>query len=368
MSTQQPTPQSPAKPPLPSASPLVSRPCIRPTGPKPSSIMMVGEAPGEEEQRKGMPFVGASGQELMRMLEEVGLSRGQVFLTNVLLTRPPGNNLEKFLLPKKELPSDYPTTLPPVAQSKYLAPPFLPELDQLYQCVADVSPNIIVALGNTALWAFAGHGAISKYRGTVMPSPYGKVLPTYHPAAVLRDWSLRTLVIADLMKAVRHSTSPELHRPRRELWINPTIPDIIRWMDQELPNAQAIAVDVETRMGQITEIGFASRKDCALVIPFIRGYNDNYWSFEDECIAWRLVRTILDTSIPKIFQNGLYDLQYIWRSGVPVRAALHDTMLHHHSLWPELPKSLGFMGSIHTDEPAWKVLRNRKDSEKRDDE
>jgi hypothetical protein len=75
--------------------------------------------------------------------------------------------------------------------------------------------------------------------------------------------------------------------------------------------------------------------------------------------------------IPKTFQNGLYDLQYIWSCWkCPTKNFEHDTMLLHHSLQPELPKSLGFMGSVYTDEISWKLLRALVDSEttKREDE
>lgn len=367
MLTQQPTRQSPAKPPSPVEWMPVSKPSIRSIGPIPSSVMIVGEAPGAEEASQGIPFVGSSGQLLNQMLQEAGLSREEVFLTNVLWTRPPENKLDKFLIPKKSLPAEY--KLPPIRPGNYLHPSFLPEINRLYQEVSSVKPNIIVCLGNTALWAFAGHGAISKYRGTTLGTAYGKILPTYHPAAVLRDWSLRVLVVADLIKAKRHSLTRDLIRPSREIWIDPSLAGISAWMEQELPHAKALAVDVETRLGQITEIGFASRRDCALVIPFIKGFNDDYWSRDEEITARRLVQQILEYRVPKIFQNGLYDLQYILREGyTPYMRSSHDTMLHHHALWPELPKGLGFMGSLHTDEPAWKILRNRKDSEKRDDE
>lgn len=68
---------------------------------------------------------------------------------------------------------------------------------------------------------------------------------------------------------------------------------------------------------------------------------------------------MLETEIPKLAQNGLYDVQYCIRNGWPVRNFTHDTMLRHHSLYPEMEKGLGFMGTIYTDEQPWKMLRNR---------
>jgi hypothetical protein len=132
-----------------------------------------------------------------------------------------------------------------------------------------------------------------------------------------------------------------------------------------------LAVDVETRNGQITEIGFARSSSEALVVPFIKGHNTHYWPTPGcEATALRYVKGILQSPIPKIFQNGLYDIQYIWRTWkFPPRNCAEDTMLKHHSLFPEMQKGLGFLGSIYTEEPAWKFMRKGKETEgKADDE
>jgi uracil-DNA glycosylase family 4 len=65
---------------------------VRPSGPTDARVMIVGEAPGAEEERKGEPFVGASGHELTKMLHEAGIARSQCFITNVCRERPPGNH------------------------------------------------------------------------------------------------------------------------------------------------------------------------------------------------------------------------------------------------------------------------------------
>lgn len=264
----------------------------------------------------------------------------------------------------------------PVRQGKYLHPDFIPELCRLYEEILEQKPTLIVTLGNTALWALTGQTAISKYRGTVtlsreIGSRQYKVLPTFHPSAVLRDWSLRPIVLADLLKAERQSHFPEIRRPERRIWISPGLDEIKLWTWLYVGTASTLSVDVETRFGQITEIGFATDSGNALVIPFIEDFNRHFWKTEwEECAALELVAGLLATTIPKVFQNGLYDIQYIWKTwGITPRNCLLDTMLHSHSLWPEMQKGLGFLGSIFTDEPAWKILRTRnRDSEKADDE
>lgn len=357
----------------PSFEPTYS-PCIVARGKTPAKILILGEAPGEQEEKKGVPFIGPSGRELSRMLEEAGLDESQIFLTNVLQTRPPGNDLSKLCLPsaqKNLLPSEY--TLPPLKlQNKvhYIHPNLLPEFTRLGRELERCQPNLILALGNTALWAMTGRQNISSVRGTVLDGNGWKVLPTYHPAAVLRSWDLRPIVVADLMKAKRQSLFPEVRRPSRKITIDPTLKDLEEFYDA-LGEAQVLAVDVETRLGQITEIGFAPSPSSALVVPFVRGFKENYWhTTEQEAAALAVVRQILTHSVPKVFQNGLYDIQYIWRTWhIAPRNCSEDTMLHHHALYPELQKGLGFLGSVYTDEPAWKLMRAKGSTqEKRDDE
>ena len=134
-----------------------------------------------------------------------------------------------------------------------------------------------------------------------------------------------------------------------------------------------LAVDIETRDNQITCIGFAPSAQIALVVPFedMRKPGGSYWgSLDAELAAWEWVRHVLDLPIPKVFQNGLYDLHRLWRGyGIPVRNAEHDTMLLHHALQPESPKGLAYLGSIYTDETAWKltVRLKHKETIKRED-
>lgn len=80
-----------------------------------------------------------------------------------------------------------------------------------------------------------------------------------------------------------------------------------------------------------------------------------------------MVREWLNRPALKLFQNGLYDMQYFLKERMPIRNAHLDTMLLQHAKFPELPKGLGFLGSIHTDEPAWKLMREKADTVKRDE-
>lgn len=336
------------------------------------SIAIVGEAWGEEEAKQKTAFVGASGYELTRMLSEAGIHRADCFLTNVLNLRPPGNKIEALCGSKAEGIIGYPALI----KAKYLKREFICELERLGAELADVNPNLVIALGNTASWALLGRTAISKLRGTTFNSTHTavgfKVLPTYHPAAVLRQYELRPTTIADLMKAKREAEYPEIRRPRREIWIEPTLEDIYEFDRRYIAGCGILSVDIETAGTAITCIGFATNSSYAIVIPFFdtRKKGRSYWPTQSsELKAWTFVRNVLgNPKIRKLFQNGLYDIAFLWRAyGIKVLGAEHDTMLLHHALQPESLKGLGFLGSIYTSEGSWKDMRKGKTTIKADD-
>src|SRR5208282_328972 len=158
-----------------------------------------------------------------------------------------------------------------------------------------------------------------------------KYLGTYHPAAILRQWSWRPILLADLLKARRERDFPEVRRPRRSLMVDPTIEQIEAWTNETLNVAQLLSPDIETMNGQIRCIGFARSRSEALVIPFISDLSGtSYWSTpDDELRAWYCVKRLLESDIPKVGQNFLFDLQYIQRLGIRPKNCLHDTMLLH---------------------------------------
>lgn len=325
-------------------------------------IVIIGEAFGAEEAIAKRPFIGASGQELTRMLSDAGINRGHTYLTNVFNLQPPQNNVEFFLCGKKE---SSPLIKQSLVPSKYLSPAFEPEVRRLYAELEELRPNLAILLGNTACWAVLNETRIAKIRGAVTYSkvlPWLKCLPTYHPAAVLRQYDLRHVTVLDLMKAKNEAEFPEIRRIEREIWLDPSLADIETFFGLYLKPAEMIAFDIETNYStQITCIGFAPSKERALVIPIYdhRKPSGSYWeTLEEELSAWNWVRRIMDLPAKKLAQNGKFDLYHIWSSyGIPARNAGEDVMLLHHALHPESPKSLDFMGSIYTNEMAWKTLR-----------
>jgi DNA polymerase len=323
-------------------------------------IALVGEAWGEAEERQRMPFVGPAGWQLNSMLTDAGIVRAECYLTNVFNLRPrPTNKIENLCATRKEVRH----ALPPLSSGKYVRDEFLPELDRLYRELIEVNPNVIVCLGGTACWAILRDGRISKLRGAVANSPVlagKKVLPTFHPSYILQGgYGERHVTVLDLQKARRESEYPEIRRPKRSIYTEPILGDLDRFYIEHIAPARRLAVDIETRGERITCIGFAPAIDIALVVPFedLRKLGGNYWgSIEAELAAWKWVRKVLASPIEKVFQNGIFDMSRLWKTyGIPVTNARHDTMLLHHALMPESPKSLDYLGSVYTDESAWKL-------------
>jgi len=173
-----------------------------------------------------------------------------------------------------------------------------------------------------------------------------------------------------LMKAKRESLYPEIRRPPREIWIEPTLDDIRTFKSTFIDQCKLLSVDIETSGQRVTCIGFAPNNSTAIVVPFddSRKPSGSYWpTREDEAKCWNLVRSILgDSRIPKLFQNGSFDVSFLLRAyGIKTLGCAEDTMLLSHALQPEGLKGLGYLGSIYSSESAWKSMRVKNETIKR---
>lgn len=128
-----------------------------------ADLMLIGEAPGKDEDRQGRPFVGRAGQLLARLLEEAGFTREQVYIANVIKCRPPENRT-------------------PEPEEVSTCKPFL------LQQVRIIDPKVLVLLGSVATKAFFGfEKTISRMRGQELAHEGRVTIPTYHPAFALRN-------------------------------------------------------------------------------------------------------------------------------------------------------------------------------------
>jgi uracil-DNA glycosylase family 4 len=145
-----------------------------------ADLMFVGEAPGAEEDRQGLPFVGRAGQLLNQLLGEIGLERADVFIANVLKCRPPGN--------RDPLPEEIEVCKP-----------------YLFRQIQLIEPKVICTLGNFSTKLLSGSPmGITKVHGRPQKHELGgtpvTLFPLFHPAAALRTESVKQLLREDFAK------------------------------------------------------------------------------------------------------------------------------------------------------------------------
>lgn len=353
-----------------------------------AQVMLLGQAPGATEVARGRPFCGPAGRELNKWLVAAGLAteevseagkpyvdRSTLAITNVWDEELPVGGLAEMTATRQEAKEEgwVPHGMP-IVRGRYLREPYWTWETRLAEEIAQVKPNLIIGFGNEALWALNGHIGIESWRGVPFMSAFEaegrrvKALCTFHPAGIIRGgWRNRPLAIADLKKAKEIANTAELQLPRRELWLNPTLEDLGTFSRDFMCTASWLSIDIETGGGEITSVGFAPSPRLGICCPFVVESKSYWGSVEEEVAAWKWVKAWCESPISKILQNGMYDAQWLWvKRGIALRNYRDDTRLMHHALFPELPKSLGFMGSLWETEQAWKQWSARH-SEKRDD-
>ncbi len=142
-----------------------------------AKVLFIGEAPGGEEDKQGIPFCGRAGKFLDEMIESIGFTREDVFICNTLKCRPPGNR-------------------DPEDKEKEVCKPYLQKQVEV------IRPKLIVTLGRHSTATYLpGAGGISKLHGKPVRRPNGQVyLPLYHPAAALHNGGLRQTLLSDFGK------------------------------------------------------------------------------------------------------------------------------------------------------------------------
>jgi len=334
---------------------MIERRYVRGEGPLSAKLMIVGEAPGYDEDKEGRPFVGPSGRLLNKFLAEAGINRSQCYVTNVVKVRPPDNKFDRL----REFglsPVDY-----------------LPELWQEIQAVA---PNCILALGAIPLKFLTGRSgkgnSITENRGSILQltgqaKHLCKVVATYHPASLLHlrgsevaDPLQRLFMQADFRRAVEESASLDFNYLARSLIVARNSHDTWRFLERNRKR-KMMALDIEVQYSIPTVLGIAFSKEEALAVPlldFPSQFNDGECLCSSPRDVAQSVHAIYShvekSGIDIIGQNFKFDHDKAEPRGLRVRGHIIDIMLIHATLYPEFPKSLEFMASIHTREPFWK--------------
>lgn len=325
---------------------------VRPQGSEHSKIAIFGEAPGEQEEFSGVPFVGDSGEELNNILTSAGISRGECYVSNILKFRPEGNKISTQLLVGKE-------------GFSCITKDALENIEYLKEELKSIDARVIVALGNTPAVVLAGQSEILKRRGSIYKSTLvsgKKILLSVHPSYIIRNkWTQEGVVyhylsIYDFLKAKAESAFPELRSPELRIFTNPTIADIVAFVNT-IKMQKYCGFDIENnrKTQRLTHLGLAIHSRLSMSIPLVYK-NTNYYPPEIEATILRLVASILsDKDMTVVGQNIMYDVRFMLHNyGMDIRCKLEDTMVAQRIYAPDLPSGLGTLCSIYTRIPYYK--------------
>lgn len=322
-------------------------------------ICLVGEAPGADEDQAGIPFCGASGRELDRMLDEVGCSTSECWWTNPYKTRPPDNKLDR--LPE-------------------LGIPLVRFHEQFFEELNAAKPTFICPLGATPLGLLCPetinprtkHAEISKWRGSILQSSLLQwphyVIPSFHPAFLFRSWDERQNAVLCLAKMAEEHVYWRTHGclqplPQRTLVADPGADDAIDYLRGVLssPAETVVSTDIENIGVYKGKYKTPQRGRVPYVIGFATDplYGVSIGLAEYDTIKtvqiWSLIDLILRTK-KQVGQNYYtHDLPWLQFIGFQPRLALcDDTLVRHHVLWPELSHKLDYQTFQYTRSPYYK--------------
>ncbi len=315
------------------------------SGIREAQIALIGEAAGEEEIKYGKPFVGRAGRHLDSLLSNSGINRSSLYISNVIKFRPLNNDVSIYI--KYNSRTREITTTPTYTEYE----------QYLYDELRSVKANVIIAVGNIALYALTRKWQITKWRGSILKGIEAidnrKVIPIIHPAAALRNYEYNYRILADLRRIADQSTFPEINIPKRNFIVRPSLNQVLQYI-KICSEQSPVSFDIEVSAGEVSCISLAYREGEAISIPFI-WEGKYYFSDHEEAMVWTEIAKLLeDPGIIKIAQNGVFDSEFLFNKyGIRV-SEMEDTMIQHAILYPELPKGLDFITSVQTLEPYYK--------------
>lgn len=307
-----------------------------------SEIVVVAEAPGDRECETGRPLVGGSGAKLWEVLRRHGLTRNDVYITNVCKRQVSFGQDKRHPINKHE--AEIWNTL------------LHWEISQL--------PNAkyILVLGNMSLYAITEKNGITDWRGSVLDCNVGgrpmKALCAYNPAMILREPKLELTFSFDMAKLKKLTKGEWVVKPHTT-HINPSYSDAMDWITKMERDKRHVAYDIETLSNETACIGFANNDIEAMCINFRTRDEQRYTVEEERKLRRYIQRFFLRCGDQLIAQNNMFDSSWLWfKDRIHVPGIYMDTMLAHHVLYPQLPHNLGYLTTQYTTRPFYK---NEKD-------
>jgi len=308
-------------------------------------IWFIGEAPGADEDQAGVPFVGYSGKELDREIIEAGLEGGQCAFTNPYKLRPPDNDIER------------------IEESGVSKKTFE---EQFFEELNHFRPTFIIPCGAVPLRLLVpdttsrtGEASISKWRGSLLTSPHLSwphyIIPTYHPAFILREYSERSsnvFVFGRVREEFEYWKANKRIQPlpERQLITLPSSAEVKEYLNACLACKTPVSVDIELidRKVPIT-IAFSYHPSHAISIGLFE--YDRRTSID----VWRHIDAVLRRSRILGQNYTTFDANWLAAMGFDISCdRVVDTLIRHHVLHPELSHKLDFQVMQYTREPYYK--------------
>lgn len=319
-------------------------------GPRYPKIVFVGDCPSPEDEHTLEPFSSSVGSMLSQLLRNSNINRGDVWLTNVCKSHVIPN--EKG---KRKVPFEVRCKLSDIDYQK--------SIQELLVELQSLQPNVICALGSSALAAIIGKKNLKDYRGSILQGMGFKVIGTYHPSDLLyqendvnASWC-KEIALFDFRRVVQESQSRNLELPNRILEICESSAQLYDFK-QRYKNYNDPSIDIEARNCIPICLGISYSSSEGLTIPLWNGVTNS-----DLSSTWILLADILSQSLA-VGQNFGYDRDKIKRLGLILKGLKSDVMLKSFAINPELPKNLAFNTSIYTREPFYKNEGMYEGSEK----
>jgi uracil-DNA glycosylase family 4 len=314
-------------------------------GPLNATLAIVGEGPGETEVAKGRPFVGGSGRFLFDTLKAIGLDRTKLYTTNVV---------------KRQI------SLSRVGDAKNVV--HQGELDKWIEMLNWELARLpelrtVLIMGGHALHALLGEGKITAWRGSVVRGAklpgnrLGDYVITINPAYAMREPKLEPVFVLDIRNKLARVLDGTFKEYKIETLINPSYGQAMTAI-RDIKNAQApTACDLESIAGETACIGFANDPHSSICIN-LRDGKDNRYSLGQEVDILYAIQDLCDShrrnDVPMIGQNAQFDTYWLRLKNWLCLSFSDDTMLQHHTLYPQLPHNLGFLTSQYTSHPYYK--------------
>ena len=330
---------------------------MKPSGPIPARIAIIGDWPSTEDIAKNSPFSGFPGKILDSLLLKTGILRTACFITNILPT-PFSGEYSDLVSDRKTPPSPEWKWF----QGKWTHSSVVEGVSRVQAQLEEVSPTVIIVLGELPLWALTGNSGIRKWRGSRLGT-HPIIVPSLHPSTIVREPELRPVALLDFKRALALLEGTQ--RPRDYAFtIAPTAAQCRTYLYDLLNRADAapapilLSGDLETRLGHIACFGIADSPTTAFCIPFLdlNAVNPFYFPLEEEaCIVSLLTHLLTHKNIIWVGQNFLYDCQYFHRFWGVYPDPSFDTMIGHHSIFSNMRKGLDFLSAMYAhDHVYWK--------------